>query len=486
VVALVRNISTGYTRIVFVSGIFNVVHPGHLRLLNFAAECGDFLIVGVSRDSVAGALIPEDLRLEGVAAIGAVDFAFLLPVEPEEFVSNLKPNLVVKGKEHEVRFNPEQRIVDAYGGKLIFSSGEVRFSSLDLLKRELIETNLSTISKPTDFLMRHRFSDESLLSILTKFKGLRVIVIGDLIVDEYVTCEPLGMSQEDPTIVVSPIKSDMFIGGAAIVAAHAAALGAHVDFFSVVGDDPIANFASKRLCEVGVKSHLTQDSTRPTTLKKRYRARGKTLLRVSHLRQHDISQELMHTILADLLQALESADLLVFSDFSYGCLTHELVDSVVTRCAELKVPMVADSQSSSQVGDIARFKGMLLISPTEHEARLAMRDTASGLVVLANALQQKAVAKHVMITMGSEGVLVHSDSNGHHGLLTDQLPAMNTAPRDVAGAGDCLMVTASMALVAGASVWESAYLGSIAAACQVGRVGNLPLTAAEIIQELIP
>ena len=82
-------------------------------------------------------------------------------------------------------------------------------------------------------------------------------------------------------------------------------------------------------------------------------------------------------------------------------------------------------------------------------------------------------------------MLVHSADGAHRGLITDQLPAFHAAPKDVSGAGDCLLMCASMALVAGASVWESAYLGSIAAACQVGRVGNFPLSAVEVIQELM-
>lgn len=91
----------------------------------------------------------------------------------------------------------------------------------------------------------------------------------------------------------------------------------------------------------------------------------------------------------------------------------------------------------------------------------------------------------MFITMGEERLFVYSGDSANGGLLTDQLPAFNMAPNDVSGAGDCLLICSSMALVAGASIWQSAYLGSIAAACQVGRVGNLPLTAAEVIRELM-
>jgi rfaE bifunctional protein kinase chain/domain len=413
-----------------------------------------------------------------------VSFAFLLPVPAEEFVAALKPHMVVKGKEHEAHFNPEQQVIEGYGGKLLFSSGEARFSSMDLLQRELHESSFSTIRKPADFPVRHGFNSWGLVDLIDRFSSMRVVVIGDLIVDEYVTCDPLGMSQEDPTIVVTPIMNDRFVGGAGIVAAHARGLGAQVKYFGVVGEDQTAAYALQTLQKQGVDVFLVRDESRPTTLKQRYRAHGKTLLRVSHLRQHDIGHELIANILGELDLALVDADLLVFSDFNYGCLPQPLVDEVIARCAQHGVPMVADSQSSSQVGDVSRFQGMLLLTPTEHEARLAVRDTGSGLAVLADALHRQARAVHVFITLGAEGVLVHSIDGAQNGLITDQLPAFNTAPKDVSGAGDCMLICSSMALVAGATIWQSAYLGSIAAACQVRRVGNFPLSAAEVIQEL--
>jgi rfaE bifunctional protein kinase chain/domain len=252
----------------------------------------------------------------------------------------------------------------------------------------------------------------------------------------------------------------------------------------VAGNDDAATYAREMLEEYTVGARMIIDDSRPTTLKQRFRARGKTLLRVSYLRQHDISKELITDILEYLLPTIEGADLVVFSDFNYGCLPQPLIDALMECCTRFGVMAVADSQSSSQTGDVSRFQGMHLITPTEHEARLAVRDSGSGLAVLADTLLNKAKAGNVLITMGSEGLLVHAPNNPSGGLTTDQLPAFNTAPKDVSGAGDCLLTCASMALAVGATIWESAYLGSVAAACQVSRVGNTPLTAAEIIREL--
>jgi len=470
-------------RIVFVSGNFNTLHPGHLRLLRFAAECGDFLVVGVTNNDSIGALVSQELRLDGIRAISFVDYAFTMNMPPEVLIRKMKPQIVVKGKEHEVHFNPEQGAVERYGGKLLFSSGEMRFSSVDLLKRDMIEPSLSSIVRPMDFLKRHNFTMADLRTTVDKFKGLRVIVLGDLIVDEYIDCDPLGMSQEDPTLVVTPIQSERFIGGAAIVAAHAQSLGANVRFFSVSGKDATAKFAFEKLHEYGVVADVFEDNSRPTSLKQRYRAAGKTLLRVSHLRQHAISQQIADEMLKAVKIALPESDLVIFSDFNYGCLPQSMVDEILTVCRERKVLMVADSQSSSQMGDVARFKGMLLLTPTEREARLAVRDFDSGLVVLAEKLRKKAHAKNIILTLGSEGLFTHTASNKNE-LTNDRLPAFNTAPKDSAGAGDSLLTCCSMAISVGADVWQSMYLGSIAAACQVSRVGNIPLSPVDIATEL--
>ena len=148
------------------------------------------------------------------------------------------------------------------------------------------------------------------------------------------------------------------------------------------------------------------------------------------------------------------------------------------------IPMVADSQSSSQMGDVSRFKGMMLLTPTEREARLAVRDYNAGLVVLAEKLREKSDAANILLTLGAEGIIAHASSANPDEWLTDRLPAFNTSPKDTAGAGDSLLTCCSMALAVGADIWQSMYLGSIAAACQVSRVGNIPLSPRDMAQEL--
>ncbi len=467
-------------RVVFVSGFFNIIHPGHLRLLKFAAECGDFLVVGVYSDALGESLLDEQHRYDGIKAISLVDHAFILTDQTQDFIKELKPDIVVKGKEHENRANPEAEAVESYGGKILFSSGDMSFSLAELLQDESQRLVSSSFAQNNEFMERHGFTWTDLKQAMDYFKQLNVVVIGDVIVDEYITCDSLGMSREDPTIVVSPVGFELYLGGAGIVAAHASNLGADVCFYSINGNDEIVNFVNEKLYDAGVKAHLFADESRPTILKQRYRSSGKTLLRVNHLRQHPVGKEIQKKIKEQLFDTLPGKDLLIFSDFNYGCLPQSLVADIIQECNHKKVMMVADSQSSSQIGDVSRFHDMALMTPTEREARLALKDFESGLVVLAEKLRKKSNAKNIFITLDKEGMLIHASNANKDGFLTDQVAAMNTAAIDPAGAGDSLLTCSAMALASGAGIWQSAYLGSLAAARQVSRNGNIPLSVSDL------
>jgi len=368
---------------------------------------------------------------------------------------------------------------------LLFSSGESIFSSLDLLRKEFHQSTMDDISIPYDYLSRHGISTDRLITLIKKISTLRVCVVGDVIVDEYITCEPLGMSQEDPTIVVTPVDTTKFIGGAGIVAAHAAGMGAEVEFVTVSGVDSACEYVRDALLKAGVNAHMIEDESRPTTVKQRYRSKGKSLLRVSYLHQTAINSALQNKVMDICSSFIDGIDLLVFSDFNYGCLPQLLVNELSALARHQGVMMAADSQSSSQVGDIARFSDMDLITPTEREARISARNHEDGLVVLAEELQSQSLAHNILLKIGEEGFLIHAGNSERDDWLTDRIPALNSAPRDVAGAGDSLLISCALTLACGGNIWESAAIGALAAAIQVGRVGNTPLNEEELLGELL-
>jgi len=473
---------------VFISGNFNILHPGHLRLLRFAKECGECLIVGVNSDRIAGAdaYLSEDLRLESIRSSNFVNESFLIDEPVEVILDRIRPDVVIKGKEYEGAYNLEKDVVESYGGRLIFSSGEMAYSSAELLQKELQLNKFEQIRIPNQYLDRHNISRKSLISIINKFSELRVFVIGDLIIDEYIDCEPLGMSQEETTIVVTPIDQTKYIGGAGIVSAHAAGLGAAVNFFSISGDDLNREFALNELNKANVSTMILVDDTRPTTLKQRFRSKGKSLLRVSQLHQSAISIELQNKLFEELQREFKKLEpnILIISDFNYGCLPQNLVERIIALANTHKILVIADSQSSSQSGNIARFGAVGLLTPTEHEARLALRNRDDGLIVLAEQLHRVSGAKNILLKLGEDGLLIHTRGANNESWETDTIEALNLSPKDVAGAGDSLLVASGLVLALGGSIWEASLLGSLAAAIQISRIGNIPMVAQDLLNPL--
>lgn len=467
-------------RLGFIVGNFNVVHPGHLRLIKFARSLVDELIIALLPDGNDGAYVEQELRLAGIRALDAVDRAFIIDDNVQACMEALCPDLVFKGAEHEKQDNPEAEWIKAWGGKLRFCTDDPRFSLDDLLQGMLRDRpKTEKMRLPGDYLERHRIDLESLQGLLDRMASLRVCVLGDLIIDEYVLCNPLGMSREDPTLVVAPLEETRFVGGAGIVAGHAAGLGAEVEFISVAGNDAAAGYAEEWLNARGIRTHIIRDSDRLTTTKRRYRAQNKTLLRVNRLSSQHIDQERQEAILKRLDRVLTTTDLIILSDFSYGVLPPVLAEAITARCRRLGVIMTADSQSSSQVGDLGKFKDTTLVTPTELEARHAMRNFSQGLMALVEALMAEIRAANIIVTLGEDGCLIHGDPRFNR-VHTDKLPSLNNCPVDVAGAGDSLLTVSSMAMAAGGDVWRAALLGSVAAGVQVGRIGNVPLAPDEI------
>lgn len=472
-------------RIVFISGIFNTIHPGHARLFRYAKEQGDFVVVGVLDDNIAsGAILSGKDRLTAVSSMAPVDYAFILSDRPEDLIASLQPSTVVKGLEFKSKHNPEKDVVEKYGGRLLFSSGETLFSSLELIRKDFLFVDHATIRVANDFLSHHRINRDGLLNRLKLIRGKKALVIGDTIVDEYISCDAVGLSREDPTVVVRPISSNKFIGGAGIVAAHARSLGGCVTFLTCIGKDEQGNHAISLLNDYHVEVLAEVDDTRPTTHKKRYRSQERTMLRVNTFSEIEISERIQNAIYDEVAKRIVDVDLIILSDFNYGILPQSLVARIAKLAKLHDVLTVADSQTSSQIGDISRYEGMTLVTPTEHEVRVALRDTTNGLAQISSELIKKSKCENLIVTLGADGIFMQSRDRDQDRWLTDRLPALNNLPRDPAGAGDALMVTAGLALASGANLWEAAYLGSIAAACQVSRLGNLPLTVDELIKEV--
>jgi len=469
---------------VFVSGNFFSLHAGHFRLLRFASELGSELVVGVSSIRPSESFPSAHDRALMLTELRLCDRAFVMEDGLEAALLREKPQTVVKGKEFEFLSNTEEVIISRWGGKLVFGSGESSYSGRDLLRAEQTIATPINVEQFRSCCKQHGISISELANWLSRLAGLNVVVIGDSIVDEYVTTAPVGLSREDPTIVVRPEREQRYIGGAAIVAAHCQALGANTTLHTLIGQDDAGDYLTAEIKKLGVDFEPLRDPSRPTTTKRRYRCEGKTLLRVNQFRRHHPHTTLQQKLIDKLTSKSTVPDLVIFSDFSYGLLPEPFVQRVIQHYRESKVFVAADSQTSSQLGDLGKFKYADYITPTELEARSCLKDDMNGVATVGQLIRSQLHSRAAAVTLGRDGLILFGSLHKDDICSVVPLPAFNDQAIDPAGAGDSFLVLSAMLLSIGASITVSGLLGSLIAAIQVGRVGNLPISSDAIFDLL--
>ena len=209
------------------------------------------------------------------------------------------------------------------------------------------------------------------------------------------------------------------------------------------------------------------------------------MLKVSELSQSSISENLQKKIYNYIKKNIKKFDLLIFSDFNYGCLPEGLVAKIISLAKKNRTFISADCQSSSQIGRLEKYKNVDYISPTEREARIALKNNDDGLVVILNQIRRLINCKNIILKLGSEGILVQTTNELiKDGFETDKIPSLNILPRDVSGAGDSMLAGSSLMLAANNSIWEAALIGSYLASIQISRYGNIPIKNKDLMSKL--
>ena len=275
----------------FVSGVFNVLHPGHLRLFKFAKQNASMLVVGIESKKMIGDnnLHSDKSRLDVVSKCEWVDKVVLIENNLEKVIKKIKPDIIVKGSEFKNKENLESKYITNLKTKIIYTSGEsFKYASLN----ETIKSDKNTKNFVLDdeYIKRRNINKNKLKKIINNFNSVKLCVIGDIIVDEYLNTQALGVSKEDPTLVVTPLNKNKFIGGAGIVALHASSLGAKPSFISVIGNDEQFEYVKKSMISKKIHSYFLIDKSRKTTVKKRIISENKTLLRINKFDQNIISE----------------------------------------------------------------------------------------------------------------------------------------------------------------------------------------------------
>ncbi|HWQ35926.1 MAG TPA: D-glycero-beta-D-manno-heptose-7-phosphate kinase [Blastocatellia bacterium] len=317
------------------------------------------------------------------------------------------------------------------------------------------------------------------LEILDRFAGRRLLVPGDLMLDEFIWGEVRRISPEAPVPVVEVRRESWHLGGAGNVVSNLAALGAQAVPIGVIGDDAAAARLMEQFAEREIESGgLIRDASRPTTLKTRIVAHSQQMVRADRESRAPVSPEIEDAVIAVFNDLIAVADAVVVSDYDKGLLTPRVLHSILTAAHEARKPVCLDPK----IRNFAHYRPVTIITPNQAEAEratgLEITDEKS-LLAAAQRIREMLDCPHVLITRGEHGLSLLSENNSFI-----HIPTVAREVYDVTGAGDTVIATLALAIAAGAQVAEAAVIANHAAGIVVGKVGTATASRAELAAAL--
>ncbi|MBF0163663.1 MAG: adenylyltransferase/cytidyltransferase family protein [Magnetococcales bacterium] len=466
-------------RVVLCHGVFDLIHPGHVRHLQKARSFGDRLVVTITADPFVNKgpgrpIFPDTLRAESLAALDCVSWVAVnhattaLPV-----LHAVRPSIYVKGQDYK---NPEQDIsgnisleqkaVESHGGEMCFTE-EILFSSSGIINNHFEVFTQETKAYLRDFRERYRADD-----IIAQCQGLRdkrVLVVGEAIIDEYCTTTPMGLTGKGVNVIAARYESnELFAGGAMAVANHLAGFVDQVTLLSGVGrDDPYAPFIRAKLAP-NIQTVFYEFESAPTLLKKRFidKAMNK-LFELYYYEEEPLSEAREAEACAWIAEHAGSFDLVVVPDYGNGLISARMVRALCDHARYLAVnTQVNGGNRGYHV--ITRYPRADFVAVNEPELRLAAHNRFDPLEGLMHTISAKVHAQQFAVTQGTAGALWLDGARNR--LL--HTPALSTRIVDRVGAGDSFLSLASLSLCGGIEPELALFIGSVAAALDVQIVCN--------------
>jgi len=311
--------------------------------------------------------------------------------------------------------------------------------------------------------------------LLSAMRGKRVLVVGDVMLDEFVWGKVARISPEAPVPVVEVTRESFHLGGACNVAGNLRDLEGQAVVVGVVGRDPGAARLRQALADAGIEDGLAEDEARPTTVKTRIIAHHQQVVRADRERAEDIDRALEDVLLARIRLALPGCRALVLSDYQKGVLTPRLMKALLALAHRARLPVLVDPK----VRHFALYRRVALITPNLLEA-----EQATGVRIRSDQDLERA-GRAILKTLGCGAALI---TRGEQGMSlfpkdarTVHIPTAAREVYDVTGAGDTVIATLGLALAAGASLAQSAVLANYAAGVVVGKLGTATASPAEVL-----
>lgn len=473
-------------KVIMCHGTFDIVHPGHIRHLIYAKKKADILIVSLTCDKFITKdnyrpFIPENLRAINLAALEVVDYVIIdRNSVPIKNIKKIKPDFFAKGFEYNKnnisqKTKDEITALEEYGGKIIFTPGDIIFSSSSIITKSPPDIKLDKLL----FLMNsQKVSFQDLIEVIKKFKNLKVHVVGDTIIDAITECSMIGGMTKTPTMSFRVENEEKFIGGAAIVAKHLKKAGANTTLTTICGNDKLSHYLYSDLKKNKIKTNLINDNTRPTTEKNAIICNNYRIIKLDRVDNREISSDIIKSV-SNLIKKTNTKAI-IFSDFRHGIFTKNTIPFFI-KSINKSVYKVADSQVASRWGNITDFKNFDLITPNEKEARFSLGDQDTVLRPLGLELYKKAKCKMLILKCGERGIITYQSKNMNNFRSFYSLDSFANNIVDPVGAGDALLAYATLSKLVSKKNIIASLIGNLAASLACEKNGNLPIGPSELI-----
>lgn len=470
--------------VVLCHGVFDLVHYGHIEHLKEAKDQGDLLVVSVTAAKYVNKgpgrpYFNDQQRLSFLAELECVDYVLLSEaVTAHEIVKVVQPDIYVKGQEYanaaaDVTGNigPEQQIVEQYGGRIYFTKGEV-YSSTKLLNNffgALPEAVVQT-SKG----LREKYGPNvasQVRAIVDGFQKLKVLVVGDVIIDDYVFCKVQGLTTKDAAMSTRYDFKERYAGGALAIARHLANFAGKVTLLSMMGPErDIADYIIGKMPPV--ECRIVQEQHFVTPVKKRYLKQHpirqeyeklfsvNRLLDIEGMRQVDYSN-----FYRNLEEMLPQFDLVVVCDYGHGLIDNHAIQFLESGSKFLALNCQTNSSNHGR-NIITKYHRADMFVVDETELRMPYGQSLEENVKLLSRLCLELGSDTGWCTMGAVGAM------GRHGEELAQIPAVTLHVKDTVGAGDAFYSLAALSAAAFAPLDIGTLLANIAGAIKTNLVGN--------------
>ena len=331
-------------------------------------------------------------------------------------------------------------------------------------------------------------STARLHSLIQCFSGKRILIIGDIVADEYLIGKPTRIAREAPVLILELHEERIIPGGATNVAVNSSTLGAEVFLAGVIGDDASGRQLQHKLTEMNMHQEgLVIDRKRPTSTKTRIMAGSSQIVqqhivRIDRVDTSGVCEQSKQNIIHYIEQVLPTIDAVVLSDYENGVISPQIIEKCLPLARSLNKVVVVDSH-----GSLFRFQGVTALTPNQPEAELTLGmtiKTEADLEEAGRQLLERSHAQGVLITRGSEGMSLFEA--GKSPVHIPIHPLQNASEIvDTNGAGDTVAATFTLALTAGASMAEAAYIANAAAALVVRRLGCASNSLEELMHIIV-